>query len=309
MKNLKQKIRKSKRDIFELLTIKDINKKVKEPIPVKDKESEYNLVLILKSLNNILTNSLGSLLFINDSLKQELNILDIQEYLNKFNSKPYYKYKIVPLLEILKELFLKTKKEKAFLIIAKEMNITITGKNKITDTQIDRLNYMLIINYERLLLLDNEVYDFFFYLKDIISFLTDDYNYLYEYFLLIQLHTFNVIGINKLKESQKINNKKKYIHIQFTKILFDIIYKINNNTLLEFAFILFCQHYLYFRNNSFVFLPLHKWVFLILKLLKGQIKFLYNENKEKDYYSLSKIMHMKYYLGEIERNKKKKKNF
>ena len=307
MKSLRFKLKKNKKEIFEVLCIKDINKKVKEPLSIKDKETEFNLVLILKSLNYILCHTSRSLLSNSDSSKQELNFLDIRDYLNKFNSKPYYKYKIVPLLEILNELYLKTKKEKAFIDIAKEMNEKVTEKKRITDIQIDCLNYMLIMNYERLLLLDNDVYDLFLYLKDIISFLTENYKYLYEYFLLIQLHTFNVIGAQKLKETQKINDKKKYIHTKFTKILFDIVFKTNNDTLLELAFILFCQYYLYFKDNSFAFAPLQKWVFLILKLLKGKIKFIYNENKENEYYSLSNIIHMKYYLGEIERNKKRKK--
>ena len=48
MKTLKNKLKKSKKDSYELLTIKEINKKVKEPISIKDKEKEkeieYNLV-------------------------------------------------------------------------------------------------------------------------------------------------------------------------------------------------------------------------------------------------------------------------
>ena len=63
MKTLKNKLKKSKKDSYELLTIKEINKKVKEPISIKDKEKEkeieYNLVLILKSLNNIICNPLN----------------------------------------------------------------------------------------------------------------------------------------------------------------------------------------------------------------------------------------------------------
>ena len=304
MKSLK-KLRKSKKDFFELLSIKDINKKVKEPLPVKDKDIEYNLVLILKSLNNIVCHSSQSSSANSDNLKQDLNFIEIEAYLKQFQSKPYYKYKIAPLIEILKEFYLKAKKEKAFLNTAKDMNITINEKNTITDSQIDRLNYMLINNYERLLLLDNEIYDVFYFLKDIFTFLTDDYKYLLDYYFLIQLHTYNVLNIQRLRESQKNKyDKKKSIIV--SKILFDIIYKVKNNTLLELAFALFCQHFLFYRDSSFVFLPINKWVFLILKTLKGELKFLDNEKKEKEYYSLSKLIHMKYYFGEIERNKKRK---
>ena len=308
MKSLKNKLRKSKKD-FEILSIKDINKKVKDLLAIKEKEkekdAEINLILIIKSLNIILYNHSNNLYSNVDNLRQELNFTDIESYLNQFQSKPYYKYKIFPLLEILKELYLKTKKEKAFLNCAKEMNITINQDNRITDSQIDRLNYMLIMQYERFLLLDNEIFDVFVFLKDIFTYLKDDYKYLLDYYILIQLHTYILIGTQKLKENHKnFSDKKKRINI--TKILFDIIYKINNNTLIELAFILFCQHYLYFRDNSFVFLPINKWVFLILKLLKGEIN-LINEDKDKEYYYLSKLIHLKYTIGETERNKKREK--
>ena len=166
MKSLKNKLRKSKKD-FEILSIKDINKKVKDLLAIKEKEkekdAEINLIIIIKSLNIILYNHSNNSNV--DNLRQELNFTDIESYLNQFQSKPYYKYKIFPLLEILKELYLKTKKEKAFLNCAKEMNITINQDNRITDSQIDRLNYMLIIQYERFLLLDNEIFDVFVFFK------------------------------------------------------------------------------------------------------------------------------------------------
>ena len=152
-----------------------IKKKIKDK--EKEKEIEYNLVLILKSLNNIICNPLNLMSSI-ETLKNELNFLDIETYLNQFRSKPYYKYKIYPLLEFLKELFLKSKKQKGFLHIVKDMNIIITEENKITDRQIDRLNYMLIFQYEKLLLLDNEIYDIFIYLKDIFPYLKHDYKLL-----------------------------------------------------------------------------------------------------------------------------------
>ena len=317
MKSLKNRLRRSKKLTNEFLSIKEINKKVKEFIPIKEKDKdkekdkeidvEYNLVLILKSLKNILNNSSRNIFSSVDSLKNELNYIDIEAYLNQFHSKPYFKYKIYPLLEILKETHLKNKKEKAFLHSAKEMNITINEQNKITESQIDCLNYMLIFQYERLLLLENNVFEIFVYLKDIFSYLKGDYKYLLDYYLLIQLHTYSLLGIPKFKENQKNNNdKKKYISI--SKILFDIIYKTNNPTLLELAFILFCQHYLYFRDNSFIFLPINKWVFLILKFLKGEIDISFDDSKGKDYYSLSKVIHSKYILGEIQRNKKREKS-
>lgn len=308
MKNSKINKRLSRKDFLEILSVKDINKKVKEPIPSKEKESEYNLVLIIKSLNSVINNNPKNLMSNNNS-RQELNYSDIELYLKKFRSKPYYKYKIFPLLEILETIYIKTKKEKAFLNAAKEMNITINEENKIVDSQIDRLNYILISQYEKLLKLDNEVYDIFFYLKDIFSYLYDEYKHLLDYYLLIQLHTFNLLGVKKLKENKKNNNgdKKKY-NINVTKILFDVIYRTNDLTLVEIAFILFCQYYLNFRDSSFIFLPIDKWVFLILKLLKGEI-YLFNENnEERDYFSIGKIIHLKYFLGEIRRNKKRKNN-
>ena len=295
------------------LTIKEINKKVKDLLSIKEKDKEkekkveFNLVLILKTLNYILYNNSKNLYSNIDSLKQELNFNDMETYLNQFQSKSYYKYKIFPLLEILKALYLKTKKEKVFLNCAKEMNITINQNNKINDSQIDRLNYMLIIQYERfLLLLDNDIFDIFVFLTDIFTYLIVDSKYLLDYYILIQLHTYILIGTQKLKETHKnFTDKRKRINI--TKVLFDIIFKINNNTLLEFAFILFCQYYLYFRDNSFVFLPVNKWVFLILKLLKGKINLINEDNKEQEYYSLSKLIHLKYTLGETERNIKREK--
>lgn len=307
MKSIK-KTKRSKRD-YELLTIKEINKKVKELYTNKDKdkdkEVEYNLVLIIKSLNSILYNHSKNLYSSVDSLKQEMNFADIEQYLNQFQSKPYYKYKIFPLLEILKELNLKTKKEKAFLNSAKDMNIIINRENKITDSQIDCLNYMLIIQYERFLLLNNEIYEIFIFLKDIFTYLKNEYKYLLDYYILIQLHTYTLFSTQKLKENNRnFNDIKRRINI--TKILFDIIFKINDNTLIELAFILFCQHFLYYRDSSFVFLPINKWIFLILKLLKGEI-ILIKDNKEKEYYSLCKLIHLKYTLGEIERNKRREK--
>jgi len=305
MKNSKLNKRLSRKDYLETLSVKDINKKVKDPISTKEKENEYNLVLIIKSLNSIINNIPKN--SYNNS-RQELNYSDIELYLKKFHSKPYYKYKIFPLLEILEAIYIKTKKEKAFLNSAKEMNITINEENKIVDSQIDRLNYILISHYEKLLLLDNEVYDIFFYLKDIFSYLYDEYKHLLDYYLLIQLHTFNLLGVKKLKENKKNNNgdKKKY-NINITKILFDIIYRTNNLILVEIAFILFCQYYLNFRDGSFIFLPIEKWVFLILKLLKGEIYLINENNEDRDYFSLGKIIHLKYVMGEAGRNKERKK--
>ena len=310
MKSLKIKLRKSKKDCYELLTIKEINKKVKEQIPLKEKDKEkdleYNLVLIIKSLNNILYNSSLNLTSSVDNLRNELNFIDIEAYLNLFRSKHYFKYKVSPLLEVLIEIFLKTKKQKAFLHVAKEMNIAINEENKITENQINCLNYMLIFQYEKFLSLDNDIFDIFIYLKDIFSYLKDEYKYLLDYYLLIQLHTYIVLGTQKIKDIHKSNfEKKKYISI--TKILFDIIYKTNNTFLLEIAFFLFCQYYLYFRDSSFVFLPINKWAFLVLKLLKGEINIYFDNIKGKEYYYLSKLMHLKYNIGENQRNKKKDK--
>ena len=310
MKSIKFKLRKS-RNFYEFLSIKEINKKVKEPLFLKDKdkekEIEYNLYLIIKSLNNILSNFSCILFSNNDNSKQELNYLDIEEYLKNFHSKPYYQYKVYPLIEILKQVYLKSKKEKSFLNSVKEMNITVNEENKITETQIDCLNYILIIQYEKLLLLDQEIYDIFVYLKDIFSFFKDEYKYLFDYYLLIQLHTYNLLTVHKSNENNK-NNLEKKKYISTTKILYDIIYKTNNTILLEFAFLLFCKYYLHFRDNSFVFLPINKWVFLILKLLKGEINLINDRDKDKEYYSLCKNFHLKYTLGELERNKKREKS-
>ena len=311
MKSLKNKKKKGKKDTYELLTIKEINKKVKEPIPIKDKEKEkeieYNLVLILKSLNNIIFNP-SNLMTNVDTLKNELNFIDIEAYLNHFHSKPYYKYKIFPLLEFLKELYLKSKKQNGFLHIVKDMNRTINEENKITDRQIDCLNYMLIFQYDKLLLLDNEIYDIFIYLKDIFTYLTNDYKYLFEYYLLIELHTFILLNKQKIIDNSKLNLTEKKKNVGITKILFDIIFKINNPFLIELAFMAFCQNYLHFRDNSFIFSPINKWIFLILKLLRDEIKIVFNDSKEKDYYYLSKLLDSKYKLRENERNQKREKS-
>ena len=53
MKDNQNKLRRSKKDFYEILSVKDINKKVKEVI-TKEKEKDYQLVLIIKSLNNII---------------------------------------------------------------------------------------------------------------------------------------------------------------------------------------------------------------------------------------------------------------
>ena len=76
MKNSKLNKRLSRKDYLELLSVKDINKKVKEPIPTKEKESEYSLVLIIKSLNNVINNIPKNLISSNNS-RQELNYSDI----------------------------------------------------------------------------------------------------------------------------------------------------------------------------------------------------------------------------------------
>ena len=311
MKSLKIKLKKGKKDSYELLTIKEINKKVKEPVPIKDKEKEkeieYNLVLILKSINNIICNS-SNLMSSVDTLKNELNFIDIETYLNQFHSKPYYKYKIFPLLEILKELFLKSKKQKGFLHIVKDLNIIINEENQITDRQIDRLNYMLIYQYDKLLLLDNEIYDIFIYLKDIFPYIKHDYKYLFDYYLLIELHTFILLNKQKIKDNLKMNILEKKKNISITKILFDIIYKTSNTFLSELAFMAFCQNYLHFRDNSFVFVPVNKWIFLILKLLRNEIKIDFDDSNEKDYYYFSKLLDEKYKSGENERNKNREKS-
>ena len=73
------------------LSIKEINKKVKDLLPSKEDEAEneYHLAIILRSLMNILFNFLRQLNLGNHPT-QELIIFSEENYLEKFKSKSYY---------------------------------------------------------------------------------------------------------------------------------------------------------------------------------------------------------------------------
>jgi hypothetical protein len=87
----------------EFLSVKDLNKRVNELIPLKENQSlnEFNLTIIIKSLINILYNFSRQINLGNDP-KQELNIPSISKYLNQFKEKPYYDKKIFPIRYFLK---------------------------------------------------------------------------------------------------------------------------------------------------------------------------------------------------------------
>ena len=164
------KLLKKKKD-SEFLSIKEINKKVKLLTPLKDNESdnEYNLAKILKSLTNILYNFSRQLNLGNDS-KQELDINNITQYLIQFKNKSYYNIKICPIIYFLKSHFLLSKKEKAFLITIKDIQLNINEVNHLNDNQIDCINYILIKNFEALFTLNENweiILDLFYIFKEI----------------------------------------------------------------------------------------------------------------------------------------------
>ena len=295
------KLLKKKKD-SEFLSIKEINKKVKLLTPLKDNESdnEYNLAIILKSLTNILYNFSRQLNLGNDS-KQELDIKNITQYLIQFKNKPYYIIKICPIIYFLKSHFLLSKKEKAFLITIKDIQLNINEVNHLNDNQIDCINYILIKNFEALFTLNENweiILDLFYIFKEIKE---KKYNYLLEYYKVVLLIITYFFDNQKNQEIIKITTN-------MLEILYNIISREKNNDISEFAFLVFCELYakLNINDNPFTFTKNDKWVLMILKLFKGEICLFNLESDNKNnIYTFIGTFHKKFCLGEVERIKRR----
>ena len=293
---MKKKIFKKKENDF--LSIKEINKKIKEQTPIKEKneESEYNLVIILKSLLNVLYNYSRQINLANDA-KQELNIKDIEAYFEQFKDKSYYNIKINPILEIIKSYYILSKQEKGFINAIKDIKNNIHNNKNITDNQIDMINYILINRFQKLIGFEDS-FEIFFNLYNIFDKINKkEYKYLFEYYTVILLIIIYFIDLDKNPNKNKICN-------EILKILYIILNNEKNPDILEFAFLLFCEYHIQVDNVSFqIYTPIN-WCLLILKLLKGKF-FLFNFdiNEDNKLYDFIKSFHYKYFLGEIKRNK------
>ena len=282
----------------EFLQIKEINKKIIEQTPLKEKgeESEYNLVIILKSLINILYNYSRQINLANDA-KQELNIPALEAYFKQFQEKSYYKNKINPILEIIKSYNILSKQEKGFISAIKDIQKYIHNNKKITDNQIDIINYILINKFQKFISFENSC-EIFFNLYNIFDKVKKkEYNYLFEYYTVILLIGIYFFDLDK-------NQNKNKIGPEILQILYIILNKEKNSDILEFAFLLFCEYHIQVENFSFqIYTPIN-WCLLILKLLKGKF-FLFNFDIYEDnkLYDFIKSFHYKYFLGEIKRNK------
>ena len=288
----------------EFLSIKEINKKVKDLLPLKEDEAEneYNLAIILKSLIYILYNFSRQLNLGNDP-KQELIIPSIEKYLEKFKSKPYYDIKISPIINFLKSHYLLSKQEKAFLTTIKDIKLGISKVRKLNDNQIDRINYILVKNFEKLINFDEivEIFSNLFYMISEIK--GKENNYLFDYYIVILLLIIHLLDFEK-------NNDNKNNIINVITTLFIIISGEENNDITELAFLLFCELYTKVDNNPFTFSDQSKWLLLILKLLKEEIC-LFNLDPENNnnVYNFIKPFHHKFFIGEIKRNKIRKSFF
>ena len=284
----------------EFLSVKDLNKRVNELMPLKENQSfnEYNLTIIIKSLINILYNFSRQLNLGNDP-KQELNIPLISKYLNQFKQKPYYDKKIFPIIYFLKSHYLLSRQEKAFTTIIKDIKSDIIKVKKINDHQIDNINYILINNFKKLVNLNEscEIFSNLFYIFKELN--GKEYNYLYEYYIVILL-------INMFFSDLEKNSDDQHIIINIITILFIIISEEKNNDISELSFLLFCGLYSKLDNNPFTFSEQSKWILLILKLFKEEIcLFKSDPENNNNFYNFIKPFHHKFYLCEIARNKKR----
>ena len=290
--------RSSKKKEQEFLTIKEINKKVKEHTPLKDKEheNEFLLTVILKSIVNALYQFSRQLNLGNDS-KQELNIANIELYLNQFKEKPYFNVKVLPIIEFLKSYYILSKKETGFLYIMNDIQENLINSKIITDSQIDIINYFLIYRFDKFIT-TKESSEFIYNLFQIIEqFNRKEYKSLYEYYKFILL--LNIYFLDLEKNPNKIAIIKNIL-----KILFSYTINKNNRDLSEFAFLLFCEYSPHIENLSLIIHSPSEWAFLILKLLKEEI-FLFQLDSEKNdkLYDFMKSFHYKYFLDEVKRNK------
>ena len=282
----------------ELLQIKELNKKVKEntPLKEKDEESEYNLVIILKSLLNILYNASRQVNLGNDS-KDELNIPAIEAYFEQFSDKPYYNIKIIPTLEMLKSYYILSKQESGFKNAIEDIKNYLTNNKKITDNQIDIINYILINRFKKFVA-SGDSCEIFFELSNIFDKIDKkEYKYLFEYYTVILLINIYFVDLDKIPNKDKIGT-------EILQILYVILNNEKNGDILEFAFLLFCEYHIKVKNiNVQIYTPI-KWCLLILKLLKGKfVLFNFDINEDNKLYDYIKSFHYKYFLGEIQRNK------
>ena len=167
--------------------------------------------------------------------KQELNISSIITYLNQFKEKVYYDDKISPIIDFINSHYLLSKKEKSFLPVIKDINECVRKEKKLTNSQIDRINYMVIFNFEKFLNFE-EKFDFFPHLIDIISKIKEnEYNHLFEYYSIIQLFSIYLHNFDNIE-------KEKFLKIisNILPILFTIITNSKDNNIIEFSFILLC---------------------------------------------------------------------
>ena len=81
--------------------------------------------------------------------KQEINIPALEDYFEQFQDKPYYKIKIEPILDVIKSYFILSKQEKGFIRAIKSIQASLNKNKKITDNQIDIINYILINRFQK----------------------------------------------------------------------------------------------------------------------------------------------------------------
>ena len=292
-------MRKStKKKVQEFLTIKEINKRVKEQTPLKEEEpeNEYLLTIILKSIINVLYQYSRQLNLGNDS-KQELNIPNIKLYLNQFKEKSYFNIKVSPIIDFLNSYFILSKKEAGFLYIMNDIQENLKDNKNITNNQIDIINYFLINRFDKFINMKESsefIYNLFLIIE---NFNTKEYKSLYEYYTSILL--INIYFLDLEKNPNKISIIKNIL-----KILYSHINNNNNRDLSEFAFLLFCEYSPQIEKVTIKLRSPSKWSFLILKMLKEEI-FLFHFDSEKNtkLYDFIRLFHYKFFLDEIKRNK------
>ena len=84
----------------EIKEIDELNKKFKEGLNNKKPLDENLLVSLLKKANSFIYNY-SNIILSNPSLINELNINDIEKYLQNYKDKPYFETKIYPLIQAL----------------------------------------------------------------------------------------------------------------------------------------------------------------------------------------------------------------
>ena len=95
-----------------------------------------------------------------------------------------------------------------------------------------------------------------------------EYNYLFEYYIVILLIYIYFVDFDK------INNKYK-IGQEILQILYVIISNEKNEDIIEFAFLLFCELHTQVEDISFQIKTPNKWCLLIFKLFIHIFVFIY----------------------------------